>query len=271
MKITNIIKIILIVMSLMILSSLSILAKTCAIQDKVRKRTLKIIREYEILVTKGSPSVALVPALMSFWGATNWQVINSSDFQYSENPDNITIKSDNRGMHRKYYELTWNSPKSNKIVVKQTLDVELTCINTLYTNAKLPYSDEVKKRFAESLVPDEKKEINPNIPQFAPICDEIIKKSDYAEEVVELVCDWINENISFKSKQKSVQIALAQQKGNCTAMSKIACAMLRKIGIPTEVVSGKFIGSDGGHDFIEVYFPDAGWVFYDPSNISRGF
>lgn len=54
-------------------------------------------------------------------------------------------------------------------------------------------------------------------------------------------------------------------------MSYLACAMIRKIGVPCEKVKGKFIGSDGGHAFIEVYFPDAGWVFYDLSNRERGF
>ena len=54
-------------------------------------------------------------------------------------------------------------------------------------------------------------------------------------------------------------------------MSNLACVILRRIGIPAEPVDGKFIGSDGGHCYIEAYFPDAGWVFYDLSNGDRGF
>ena len=83
--------------------------------------------------------------------------------------------------------------------------------------------------------------------------------------------DRINENIKFKSGQDSADIALKNKNGNCTAMSKVACIMLRKLGIPTEIVQAKFIGSEGGHSFVETYFPDAGWIFYDPSNITRRF
>jgi hypothetical protein len=54
-------------------------------------------------------------------------------------------------------------------------------------------------------------------------------------------------------------------------MSMLACAMLRQLGIPAEMVSGKFAEGDSGHAFIEVYYPDAGWVFYDLSNHERGF
>jgi len=93
-----------------------------------------------------------------------------------------------------------------------------------------------------------------------------------AEEVVEQVCDWINDNVEFQSGTRyGSDEAFKMRKANCTAMSKLACAMLRKMQIPCDLVSGKFIEGKSGHSFIEVYFPDAGWVFYDLSNWERGF
>ena len=236
------------------------------------QRRIHVTRHYEIPVQKGKHSVAAVPALMSFWGATNWQVIKSSKFTYSEEPNSVAVISDNLGMPRRYYKLTWTSPKADKIVIEQKMDVQLAYFNNLYTNAKLPYSNEIKECFAESLKSDEKEGINPNNQELWPICDAIVKNSRDAESVVEGVCTWINENIDFEMKTSTTSDdALSKRKGSCTPMAKLACAMLRRIGIPAEEISAKFIDSTNGHTFIEVYFPDAGWVFYDVSNWNRGF
>jgi transglutaminase-like putative cysteine protease len=247
------------------------LGDTYAVQYKKYDRKLHITRHYEIPVEPGKPVRAFVPAMISFWGATNWQVVKTSDFKYSETPDDVKITADDHGMPRHNYCLTWKAPKSNTITVDQTLDVELKFSNKLFTTAKLPYPADVKKRFADSLAKDEEGGINPNNETLFPICDKIVKRAANAEAVVEGVCDWINENIKFVRGKRTAEEALAQRQGSCTPMSQIACSMLRHIGIPAEVVSAKSIGSDGGHSYIEVYFPDAGWVFYDVSNLTRGY
>jgi len=251
--------------------ALSCFAETYQVMESSQTRKLKVVRRYEIAVEQGKSAVAAVPALMSFWGETNWQLVKSSRFSYSEEPDATEVIADNLGMPRRSYKLTWSAPKAAKITVEQTLDLELTCFNTLHTAAKLPYAEEVRTRLADSLGPDEKEGINPDNPQLEPICSTIVKRSRTAEEVVQEVCNWINENITFVKGKKTSDEALAQRQGSCTPMSRLACAMLRQIGIPAEMVDAKFIGSESGHSFIEVYFPDAGWVFYDLSNWNRGF
>jgi len=255
----------------LIFSAWNVSAETFALRDKSSQRKLRVVRHYDIVAQQGKPTVAALPALMSFWGETNWQLVKSSRFTYSEQPDKTEITSDDRGQPRRYYQMTWNAPKAGKITVEQTMDVELTCFSTLYTSAKLPYADGVLKRFSNSLGLDEKEGINPYNPDLKSICDLIVKKSRSAEEAVEGVCDWINENIKFVKGKKTSDEALAQRQGSCTPMSCLACSMLRRIGIPAEMVSAKFIGSENGHSFIEVYFPDAGWVFYDLSNWNRGY
>ncbi len=246
-------------------------AETFALQDRSCQRRLRVRRRYDIAVQKGQPSVAAVPALMSFWGASNWQVVRSSRFTWSEQPDKKEIVSDELGQPRRYYKMTWNAPKKETLVVEETMDVELTCFNKLYTSAKLPYGDAVLKRLSSSLGPNQKEGINPENPQLGPICEPIVKECNTAEEVVERVCDWINENIQFVKGPRTSDEALSERQGSCTPMSRLACSMLRRIGIPAEMVDAKFINSDNGHAFIEAYFPDAGWVFYDLSNWNRGY
>ncbi len=54
-------------------------------------------------------------------------------------------------------------------------------------------------------------------------------------------------------------------------------AVLRNIGLPARYVSGyietipppgkvKLVGADASHAWVSVYFPDLGWVEFDPTN-----
>jgi hypothetical protein len=252
------------------LIAVAVSAATLAPSKASDSRRLNVVREYTIPVTKGQKTVAAIPALMSFWGATNQQVVLQSDFTYSVKPDKIEITADDRGMPRRNYELTWDSPQVDSITVTQKMVVELGCASTLSTAAKLPYPQAVAERFASLLAKDDN--VNPGNPQLEPICKEVRAKAVYAEDAAELVCDWINDNVQFKSGAggPSDKI-LADGQGNCFGMAHLACALLRRLGIPAAIVSAKFIGGDGGHGFIEAYFPDAGWVFYDLSNADRGY
>jgi len=56
--------------------------------DKIRnRRRLSIVREYRVPIVKGQKNVVAIPVMLSFWGATNQQVIARSDFTYSVKPD----------------------------------------------------------------------------------------------------------------------------------------------------------------------------------------
>ncbi len=233
-------------------------------------RMLNIVRRYSIPVIAGQKNVAALPAMFSFWGATNQQIILKSSFSYSVAPDRIRITADDLGMKRRNYELTWNAPRTSKIVVTQKLLVKLHYDAVLYTSAWLPYAPKVLASYRVQL--RKTKTINPDNPSLGPICKKILARTKWAQEVVQLTCDWINNHVTFQSGDSaSSDQTLQTRRGNCEGMSRLACALLRRMGIPASKVDVKFIGADSGHAFIEAYFPDAGWVFYDPTNHLHGF
>ncbi len=235
-------------------------------------RKLKAERAWEIQAEPGLKTMAAVPLIMSFWGSTNEQVIESERLRSSEPPDTKEVVFDFKNSGCRSLVMTWESPKGGKIIVVQHMDISISCRNTLYTMAKLPYPEETKKALAYSLAADSKGGINPANPDFAPICDEPALLSGYAEAAVEAVCEWINRNVAFESgKSSTSDTTFKDRTGNCVATASLACAMLRRMGIPSETVSAVFAGFDSGHCFIEVYYPDAGWVFYDLSKRERGF
>ena len=232
-------------------------------------RRVNVVRTYQVPVTRGKRNAAYVPALMSFWGATNQQIVLESRFTYSVQPDSVKVTADNLGMRRRSYELIWNAPDANAITVTQKLLVEISCQNALPTAAKLPYPEEVRERYAEQLACT--KQFNSENPKVVELGKLIAKKARYAADAVELVCAWVDDNVEFKSGSPTASdTVLSSGKGNCGGMSSLACAILRSMGIPAEEVSGDFVGG-GGHGYLEAYFPDAGWVFYDCSNATRGF
>ena len=74
---------------------------------------------------------------------------------------------------------------------------------------------------------------------------------------------------------------LRDRSGNCSNAAHLSAALLRAAGIPARVVGGTTLDKQlkvpmdgvrslvqtmgqGGHAWIEVYFPDLGWLSYDP-------
>jgi hypothetical protein len=247
-------------------------AQTYLFTPSISKRKVKVVRKYEVMALAGQTSVVEIPAMFGFAGATNEQVIESSAFTFSILPDEKSIVCHELGMPRKMYRFVWKNPAAIGITITQEMAITLTARNKLCTQAKLPYSVQIHDKFKYYLEKSKDGDISPDHPAIASICTGILQGSRYAEEAVSGVCDWINDNIEFVSQTNyGSDKALESKQGNCTSMSYLACAMLRKMGIPCDTVSAKFIESDKGHGFIEVYFPDAGWVFYDLSNWERGF
>jgi len=65
------------------------------------------------------------------------------------------------------------------------------------------------------------------------------------------VCDWIADQIQWvKGAGTSSDKALSARSGNSYAMSCLACAMLRKMKIPCDVVMSKYLGGESSYYFI---------------------
>ncbi len=246
---------------------------TYSFQPPVCKRRVKAERTYDIALSIDKWNAAYIPAMMSFYGATNEQIIINSELEYSVAPDSVTIESkDYSTRPRKFYRLIWNKASVGVVRVQEHLTIDLICRNKLCTKAVCPYPPEVLERFKEYLGNDEDEKINLNNDRLDTICTEIRKKSKSAEDTVERVCDWINDLITYeRGKSVGSDEILTNRKGNSVSQSRLACAMLRKLQIPCDVVDCKYIEGNGGFTVIEVYFPDAGWVFYDVAYRERGF
>jgi Transglutaminase-like superfamily len=250
-------------------------SNTTALIRKWNQRELHLVRHFEFSATPGRAAVGIVPALIPLYSETNWQTIKTDHFEFSETPDSskVTSSTDKFGVAHRDYQITWNAAKADKISIDQALDVELTWFNTLYTSAKLPYDAATLRRYAASLSPDPIEGILSDSSRLEFLCSQINSQSSTAAQAVEGVCDWIADNVDLEahaSRQNSDE-TLSRRDGDCGPVSILACAMLRHMGIPAELVGAKFVETPRNDILFEAYYPDAGWIFYDIQDNNIGY
>ncbi len=238
--------------------------------EKAEKpRFLAVTRAYSFTGEKGKKLTVAIPAVMSFWGATDQQVVLQNDFKFSVEPDSMKLLVEEKPFPARLYELTWNSAPANAITVTNTLNIERTNRSQLRTVACLPYVDAVKKAFPTLLATTPS--INVEHEKVSEVAKGILTQASSAEEAVELACDWINDNIKARGHDQDSNRVLATMSGDPFGMVHVAAAICRKMGIPADLVRCETIVDGSKYAVMEAYFPDAGWVFYDLGCATRGF
>ncbi len=111
---------------------------------------------------------------------------------------------------------------------------------------------------------------------------EVTKDSAFAHEAANAILSWIADALTFDSSLTAPPDAVSAfkyRKAYCVGYSNLAVALLRAAGIPARIAHGylppgyewgfskEYWGvkvNDGGfHAYIEIYYPDTGWVFSD--------
>ncbi len=91
-------------------------------------------------------------------------------------------------------------------------------------------------------------------------------------EAVSRILGWVARDLDYefdRSQPQGAEAVLARRSGYCTGVARLSVALLEAVAIPAREVAGYVVGSEPGrpsgyHRWIEVYFPDRGWVFSDP-------
>src|SRR5512144_472996 len=119
-------------------------------------------------------------------------------------------------------------------------------------------------------------------PSIVRLAGDITRGSRYAHEAANAVLSWVADNLTFDASvtvPADALSALKYKKAYCVGYSNLTVALLRAAGIPARVAHGylppgyewgfskEYWGvkvNDGGfHAYLEIYYPDVGWVFSD--------
>ncbi len=115
-------------------------------------------------------------------------------------------------------------------------------------------------------------DITPNIVNKA---NQIVAGETDLYEVVYKFADWTKNNIQYNLSTLTADVnqksswVLENRQGVCKELSSLFISFLRSIGIPARFVSGvaytNIDNNFGGHGWAEVYFPNYGWIPFDPT------
>jgi hypothetical protein len=92
------------------------------------------------------------------------------------------------------------------------------------------------------------------------------------EDAVWQVIAWVVDNLTYEDSQgpNDAVTVWETRKARCEGYATLSCALLRAAGIPARFIYMWAAGDDspvGPHAEIEVWYPDCGWVPYEPQGV----
>ncbi len=150
-------------------------------------------------------------------------------------------------------------------------------------NTRVPYpvpAGSLPASASRYLIPE--KDRQSQDPSITGLVRDITRGSVYAHEAANAILSWIADNLTFDPSitiPSDAVSALRRRKAYCVGYSNLAASMLRAAGIPARVAHGYLppgyewgfskdywgvkVNDGGFHAYLEIYYPDRGWVFSD--------
>ena len=215
----------------------------------------------------------------SFESPTFRQEIQNADVSFSPQPDERKTHEDGRG--NRILTAVWNSPPGPIDVRLAVTAVNTTGLDTVETKAPFPLAG-VPREFQDYLGATE--QVQSDHARIRSLAERLTQGVATQFDAVQRLISWVVDHVSYVNppQQYDAVYALESGKGNCQNFSHLSAALLRAAGIPVRIVNGITMGrpfdvawqkgvmtfkmGQGRHSWIEVWFPDLGWVPFDPQN-----
>jgi transglutaminase-like putative cysteine protease len=215
----------------------------------------------------------------SFQSPTSSQEIKEFGLAFSPEPQDKKNTTDGRG--NQIVVATWIKPPD-------VIDVRLFCnaqsetkLPALATQDPFPLVA-VKPELMDYLKPTE--QVQSNNPRIRELASQLTSNVNMEFDAVQRVIAWVVDHVHYvtpPAKYDAVY-SLESGKGNCQNFSHLTAALLRAVGIPVRIINGitfnqpfdiawqkgtlTFKMGQGRHSWVEVWFPELGWVPFDPQN-----
>ncbi len=217
----------------------------------------------------------------SFQSPTYNQSIQAFDISFNPEPSDKQNDTDARG--NKIITATWNTPPSS-INVRLAFNAEnSTNLKMIETGTPFPISDIPAdiKYYLEAT-----EQIQSNDQRIKNKADELIQGVTTEFDAVQRIITWVVDHVRYVTPpaQYDALYSFESGKGNCQNFSHLTAALMRAIGIPVRIVNGVTLNKSfditqqrgvltvkmgqGRHSWIEVWFPDLGWVPFDAQQTS---
>jgi len=214
---------------------------------------------------------------VSFSSPTYNQTIEAFDVKFSVKPDMQKEFTDLRG--NRVVRLVWQSPgKAIQAIIAITAKNH-TMLLPIQTDAPYPL-ESLSKDLLQFLAPTKKAQADH--PLIKKLAQTLAGNENTEFAVVQNILSWMVDHMHYVLMPRSYDAlySIKTGAGNCQNYSHVSTALLRAAGIPARVVNGVTLKqpydiqtgqgiitvnmAQGRHSWIEVYFPDLGWIPFDP-------
>lgn len=205
-----------------------------------------------------------------------------SNFKITFTPDAQQKKTIEDARGNKTIQATWTDvPQSIDAVVSFDAQTS-TGLKAIDSNAPFPMAavpNPLKVYLQHS------EQVQTNDPAIEELSRKLIQGSKTQFDAVQKVVSWVVDHVRYVNPpvQYDALYALRTGRGNCQNYSHLTAALLRNAGVPVRIVNGvtmnqpfnvswekgtlTFKMGQGRHSWVEVWYPDLGWVPYDPQNM----
>ena len=216
----------------------------------------------------------------SFDSPTYKQQITNFKITFSPKAQESTTTTDARG--NKTIQATWmDVPPIIDAVVSFDAQTS-TGLKPMQSSAPFPIAS-TPKHLTVFLQTSE--QVQTNDPAIRELSFKLTHGAKTQFDAVQRVVSWVVDNVRYVNppQQYDALYSLQSGKGNCQNYSHLTAALLRNVGVPVRIVNGvtmnqpfnvvwekgtlTFKMGQGRHSWVEVWYPDLGWVPYDPQNM----
>ncbi len=256
-----------------------VLARTLQLQGSMDSR-MDYELDYEV-----TPHAAMRRLTLSFvqpvtfTSPTYSQRVERFGLDFSTEPDSRDTAVDKRG--NTVLTATWNTAPPRLLVrygVDALVRTELPEVRSSAPFPPTPVSDDARPYLAATA------QVQSDDPAMVAKARELTRGAASELEAVRAVMAFVVDKVRYVSPPRAFDAlySLRTGKGNCQNFSHLAAALLRAVGVPVRIVNGVTVDTPydvaaggtvfttkmgrGRHSWVEVWFPDLGWVPFDAQN-----
>ncbi|MEI6206828.1 MAG: transglutaminase domain-containing protein [Desulfuromonadales bacterium] len=276
----------LIVLAVVLISAAgSVHAKTLMLEGNLNS-SIAMRQQMEFSVDRGAvQSLTFRFALPAdFESKSVSQTVSGLDVSTNPRPDSSTVEQDRFG--NRFRKVIWkNADQDIRINLSYTTTVHsaLSAMEsrTPFPLGAIPGSDAIYLTSTEMVQSDSA--------EIANLARRLTSGAKNEYEAVSAITNHVTDAIkyTFNPPKYDALYTLETKSGNCQNFAHLNIALLRSVGIPARIVGGITLKDSwkvpidnrnsivqsmgqGGHAWMEIYFPDLGWLPYDPQQ-SRQF
>ncbi|GER92355.1 transglutaminase [hot springs metagenome] len=253
-------------------------AKTVILEGKLNSR-ISVNQQIDFSIDKPLSVLTFKFAIPSeFNNKSVSQKTHGLSIKFSQQPVKIEDAADEFG--NRFKVVTWNNLQ-NDVRVNITFETNIKSeLSAMESKALFPLNSVPT---GELLYLKSTELVQSNHPDIVSLSKKLTSGAATEYEAVTAILNYVIDNVkyTYNPPRYDALYTLKTKSGNCQNFAHLSMALLRAVGIPSRIVGGISlkqswkipVGNNnflvqsmgqGGHAWIEVYFPDLGWLSYDP-------